>query len=311
MDLKKPKVKVKKTVKPRAAQRISASSVQSMPDIALPDVSRAGSGLSGGVGGFEMMPDPSEMTLYGGGKSVSIGNDFEGTFYATGLGRRGKRNSQGIGDSYYKELGRFIDSGWNPHSFSMYYRSPQKLYSTFFYIPMSASETVPRSFGIPDEVYTMNWCAHYKGKMMSKTGGRFRFWGRGENVLVVRLGKKVVLVGGHILAAELMSDWRSTAEEHREFYRGHGPMGVGDWFDLEPGVPVEMEVLFGDTGGWWTQATLTIEEDGVDYDKNEGGAPILPVFRTAEIPPHLIDEIYESMIEGEADLFSDLTFNVY
>jgi hypothetical protein len=311
MDLKKPRVKVKKTARPKTTQRIMSKSTQVMPDIQLPEMPSMASGLGGGVGGFEMMPDPAEMTLFGGKNSVSIGNDFVGTFYAMSLNRQGERNGLGVGIPYYKELGRFIDSGWNPRAFSMYYRAPQKLYTTFFYIPMSASETVPRSFGIPDEVYTMNWCAHYKGKIMSKEGGKFRFWGRGENVCVVRLDGEIVLVGGHVIPAEIMSDWRSTAEEHRKYWRGHGPMGVGDWFELEPGEPVEMEVLFGDTGGAWTQCTITIQEYGKEYPTNEDGAPILPVFKTAEIPEHLKDEIKHAMIPGEADLYSDLMFNVY
>ncbi|MGE4488579.1 MAG: hypothetical protein AB7E95_03425 [Kiritimatiellales bacterium] len=268
-------------------------------------------GLGGGVGGFEMMPDPAEVSLFGGDRSVNIGNDFVGTFYATGLDRQGRRNGLGEGDAHYKVLRRFFDSGWNPRSVAMYYRSPQKLYTTFFYIPMTASEFVPRSFGIPDDVWTMNWFAHYKGKFMSKEGGRFRFWGRGENILAVRVNGKEVLQAGHILAAEIMSDWRSSAPEHRKYYRGHGPMGVGDWFDLEPGVPAEMEVVFGDTGGAWTQATLTIEKFGEEYPINEEGAPILPVFKTSEIPRHLIDEIQHSMIDGEADLFNEMMFNVY
>lgn len=311
MELKKPRVKVRKTSAPRTKQRITAKNIQrAMPNIQLPEVSGLSSGLGGGLGGFEMMPDSSEMTLFGWKNSFSVGNDFEGTFFTLSMDRQGRKNGMGEGDQYYRALGRFYAAGWNPRALAMYYRAPQKLYTTFFYIPMSASEMVPRSFGIPDDVYTLNWCAYYKGKFASKTGGKFRFWGRGENVLAVRVNGKEVLQGGHILAAEIASDWRSTAPEHRKYYRGHGPMGVGDWFDLKPGVPAELEVVFGDTGGAWTQATLTIQEFGKEYPTNEDGAPILPVFKTAEIPQHLIDEIQHSMIEGEAS-FDGPLFNMY
>ncbi|QHI70517.1 hypothetical protein [Tichowtungia aerotolerans] len=311
VELKKPKVKVKKRARPKASQRISSRNIQGMSNIQLPETSRISEGLGGGVGGFEMMPDPADMSLFGGKSSLSIGNDFEGTFYALTLDRSGKRNSQSVGDEYYREIGRFLDSGWNPRSFSMYYRAPQKLYTTFFYIPMTASEFVPRSFGIPDEVYTLNWMAHYKGKFAAKESGTYRFWGRGENVCVIRVNGEVVLTGGHVLAAALMSDWRGSAEEHRKYWRGHGPMGVGDWFELEAGVPADFEIVFGDTGGAWTQCTVTIQKKGEIYPKNRDGAPILPVFRTAEIPQHLIDEITYSMIEGEADLTGGQLFNVY
>ena len=311
MELKKPKVKVKKRARPKASTRIVSKNIQGMSQIQLPETSSLGEGLGGGVGGFEMMPDPADMSLFGGKSSISIGNDFVGTFYALTLDRQGKRNGQGRGNPYYRQIGRFLDSGWNPRSFSMYHRAPQKLYTTCFYIPMTASEFVPRSFGIPDEVYTLNWMAHYKGRFAAKESGIYRFWGRGENVQVVRLNGEIVLVGGHIEAAKIMSDWRSTAKEHRKYYRGHGQMGVGDWFELEADVPQDFEIVFGDTGGAWTQCTLTIQKRGEYYQSNEDGAPILPAFKTAEIQQHLIDEITFSQIEGEGNLTSDMMFNIY
>lgn len=311
VELKKPKVKVKKKVRPKASQRITSSRIQGMSSIQLPEVSSIADGLGGGVGGFELMPDPADMSLFGGKSSLSIGNDFEGTFYCLTLDRQGKRNGQATGDVYYHELKRFIESGWNPNSLSMYYRAPQKLYTTFFYIPMTASEFVPRSFGIPDDVYTLNWMAHYKGKFAAKESGMYRFWGRGENVCVIRVNGKVVCVGGHLEASRIMSEWRGEAEEHRKYHRGHGLMGVGDWIELEAGVPNDFEIMFGDTGGAWTQCSVTIQQKGKIYPKNEDGAPVLPAFRTAEIPQHLIDEITYRMVEGEADLTGGQLFNVY
>ncbi len=315
MELKKPKVKIKKKPRPKAMQRIVSKQVQAMPDLQLPAVSGAGEGLGGGIGGFELMPDPADMSLFGSKKSVSIGNDFEGTFYALGLDRRGRRNSiSGLNyNAYYGTLTRFYESGWNPRVFAMFYRAPQKLYATFFYVPLSFAAEVPRSFGIPDEVYSYVWLAHYKGKIASKTGGKFRLWGRGDESLAVRVGGKEVLQGGHLKKAGISSSWRSSSKQHRTYWRGQGPIGVGDWFELEPGVPVEMEVIFGDVDGCGTSASLTVEEYGVSYPRrNENdGAPILPVFKTADIPQHLIDEIDYLTTEGDVDLTHDLMFNVY
>ena len=312
MQLKKPKVKVKKQARPKASQRISVKSVQTMTDFQLPDVSSMGDGLGGGVGGFEMVPDVAEMSMFGSKNSVSVGNDFEGTFYCLSLDRRGNRTSINSVDSYAALRRRFYESGWNPNVLAKFYRSPQKLYTTFFYIPMTASEFVPRSFGIPDEVYTYTWMAHYKGKFAAKETGEYRFWGRGENVLAVRVNEKMVLVGGHMRGAAIASDWKSPAKEDRKYWRGHGPMGVGEWFKLEAGVPADFEIVFGDNGGAWTQCTLTIQKKGELYAENPDGAPILPVFKTAEIPQHLVDEISYSMLRGgEADLTSPTMFNVY
>ncbi|VGO19587.1 hypothetical protein [Pontiella sulfatireligans] len=88
MKLKKPKVKVEKSSKPKAMNRIVTKVKRaSMPDIQLPEMSGMTDGLAGAIGGFEIMPDLDEVTLYGSGQT--IGNDFVGTFYDL------KRNRQG------------------------------------------------------------------------------------------------------------------------------------------------------------------------------------------------------------------------
>lgn len=313
MELKKPKVKVKKQAKPKASQRIVSKSVQSMTDIQLPETSGMTEGLSGGIGGFEMMPDPSEVTLLGGGRSVAIGNDFEGTFYSLLLDRTGTRNSvtKNSYDSYVRILRQFFDSGWNPRSLAPYYRWPQKLYTTFIYLPTIAFEHVPRSFGIPNEVDTSMWIVHYKGKIMSKDGGKFRFWGRGNHVLATKVNGVETGFLGFRTVGLLISDWRSSADENLKYFTGKMAMAVGDWFELEAGVPVEMEVVIGDHNGADTQATLRVQKYGEYYPPNRDGGPILPVFKTAEIPEHLKDEIRYLTIDGDQDLDSDLMFNVY
>lgn len=310
MELKKPKVKVKKQVKPKASQRIVSKSVQGMTAIQLPEASSLTEGLSGGIGGFEMMPNPSEITLLGGGRSISIGNDFEGTFYSISLDRRGQRNNESM-SSFPRVMRRFFDSGWSPRSFSEYYRWPQKLYTTFFFMPTLGFEHVPRSFGIPDEVYTAQWMVHYKGRIMSKEGGKFRFWGRGNHVTAVKVDGVEVAFLGLAYVRDTWTDWRSSADESLKYFTGKLAMDVGDWFELEANTPVDMEVVIGDHNGGDSQATLRIQKFGEYYPKNRDGCPILPVFKTAEIPEHLKDEIKYLTVPGDQDLDSSLMFNIY
>lgn len=310
MKLKKPRVKVKKQPRPKTSRRIVSKSVQSMTDIQLPDSSAMTTGLSGGIGGFEMMPDPSEITLLGGRSSLSVGNDFEGTFYSLCLDRRGRKNNESMGTFPYI-LKRFFDSGWNPRSLAPYYRWPQKLYTTFFFIPTIGFEHVPRSFGIPDDIDTAQWIVHYKGRIMSKEGGKFRFWGKGNHVLAVKVDGVEVAFLGIYYVRDILTDWRPTAEENMKYYTGKLMLAVGDWFELKANTPVDMEVVIGDHNGADTQATLRIQKYGEYYPKNRDGGPILPVFKTAEIPEHLKDEIKYLTIAGDQDLDSDLMFNVY
>ena len=75
MKLKKPKVKIKKSSKPKATNRIVTKVKRaSMPDIQLPEMSGITAGLGGGMGGFDIMPDLSDVSVLG--SAQSIGNDF-------------------------------------------------------------------------------------------------------------------------------------------------------------------------------------------------------------------------------------------
>ena len=311
MDLKKPRVKVKKQSKPRATTRISSKSVASMPDIQLPDISSAGSGLGGGVGGYELVPDVAGMSMFGGSSSVAVGNDFEGTFYSLRYDRRGKETS--VDDPEYRNtIRRFVEMGWNSYVFAPFYRGPQKLYTTQIFIPTISSEFGASNFGVQSgpDFDPVLWCVHYKGKIMRKDGGRFRFWGFGDDVLLVRVNGKVVLNASWGTDRTEVCDWERHEEDYK-YFMGHAQAAVGDWFELEPGVPVEMEVLFGEIPGGQFCAYLVVEDEAEDYAENQQGMPILPVFKTAEIPDRIKDKIKYTLIKGEADLDSDLMFNVY
>jgi hypothetical protein len=311
MKLKKLRVKMKQNIKPRQTPlRITSIAKRGMSDIQLPEISGIGGNLVGRIGGFEMMPDVSQMSLLGNKDAIFAGNEFEGTFYSLSLDRTGRRNSVTMG-TYAGIMKDFFDSGWDPKLLWDYYRWPQKLYTSFIYLPTIGFEHVPRSFGIPDTVNTAQWMVHYKGKIMSHEDGRFRFWGRGNHVLAVKVDGKEVGYLGLPVVRNVYTRWRSSAEENRKYFTGKLSMEVGDWFELKAGQPVEIEIVIGDYNGADTQATLRIQKDGESYPTNKDGGPVLPVFKTAEIPEHIKDEIRYLTIEGDQDLDSDLIFNVY
>ncbi len=307
MDLKKPRVKIKKTSKPRSAQRITSKNVASMPDIQLPDVSGTASGLSGGLGGYELIPDVSKMSLFGGTESVSIGNDFEGTFYSFSYDRFGVETSVEVEEI----LLRFHESGWNPYVFSRVYRAPQKLYATHFIIPPFWSVLGPRAFGIDDPDFNPeDWTVLYKGKIASPKDGRFRFWGQGDKYIFVRINGKVVLASTWDSHEGLMVDWESSSDEHKQYSMGNAEAAVGDWFEMKAGEPIVMEVLVGDYSGKGSML-LAIEDESEDYDRNQEGLPYLPAFKTAEFPAQVKAKIEYTLMRHEIDLDSGLMFNVY
>ncbi len=318
MELKKPRVKMHKTAAPRTTQRIAAKNIQqAMPNIQLPEISGIGSGLGKEIGGFEMMPDPDEISMFGGKTSTSVGNDFEGTFYSSIYDRRGQQQTQSM-ITWIKFVRKFLDYGWNPNVFASFYRAPRKLYATQFMIPPVASENGPEQFGVSvskdEDFYAGYWAIHYKGRIASKKGGRFRFRGTSDNLLFVRVDGKLVLnaaYGGPNAGDPDFPPLNEDDLKNCKYRMGNTQMRCGNWFELEPGVPVNMEVLIAEYTGGFFAAMLVVEEEGVQYPVNQEGAPILPVFKTAEMPDRIRKQIEYTLIKGEADLEGGPLFNVY
>jgi len=316
MKLKKPKVKIKKSSKPKPTTRIVTKMKQaSMPEIQLPEMSGMGEGLAGGLDGFDIMPDfGNGVTLFGGGQT--IGNDLEGTFYDFKRDRNGRENMM-TDHEFVAQVGKFVRSGWKTSKIARYYQSPKKLYSTCLMVPTILSSTAPGAFGEPD---TGGWCwmVHYKGQLVHKEGIRFRFWGMGDDILVVRVNGKVVLnacwpdeQGPWHTESIVAGFWQTSSAQSRKYVLGHNLSVVGDWITLEPGEPQDLEIIIGEVPGGGFVAMLTVEEEGVEYELNHQGAPILPMFKTAEPSHDVEDNIYQWLVKDQAMVTNGPTFSDY
>ena len=316
MKLKKPKVKVKKTSKPKPTTRIVTKIDRaSMPDIQLPEMSGLGDGFSGGVGGFDLMPDLGAVTLFGSGHS--IGSDFEGVYYDSKLDRQGRIIVKDTwGDPWRATIHKFLQRDWDTAVFSRYYRSPKKLYATNFVVPLTLSSVAPESFGDANSIGAL-WMAHYKGQLVHKEGITFRFWGMGDEFMAVRVDGELVLAldwdtpTWKDLAGKIVGNlWKSTSADSRKYFMGNNHSEVGDWITLEPGVSLPMEVLIGDNGGL-AGFYLAVEVMGEEYERNRQGGPILPAFKTAEMSHDLLDILYRELPEGEIGLTNGPVFCDY
>jgi hypothetical protein len=303
MKLKKPKVKVKKSAKPSSPTRIMAKvSKAVMPELHLPELGGAGTGFGGigDLGGFDTMPSIDEITVFGGGQT--IGNDFVGSLYDFKRTRSG--GPTGIEpDEFLTELAKFTRGGWKATDLSKYYKAPRKLYTTHFMIPTMSSAAAPTAFGEPDMI-GYAWAAHYKGEMVHPSGGRFRFWAQGDDIIMVRLNGEIVVDGsvsdsGSGNFRNILSNYVNVTADSMKYYMGERRAEVGKWFTLEAGVPLDMEVLIGEKPGGSFSAMLAVEEEGVEYPKSPQGGPLLPMFKT-EKPSHaVLDAIYEHLVLGE------------
>jgi len=280
MKLKKPKVKIKKTSRPKPTTRIvTKMNRASMPDIQLPEMSGMGEGLGGGIGGFDMMPDLEEVTIFGTGQS--IGNDFVGTFYDFKRDRSGRNIPHSL-DKAAQDIKEFIRSGWKASELSRYYRAPKKLYATSFIMTAVPSAVAAWAFG-EYETIGYQWMVHYKGKLVHNEAITFRFWGYGDDFMAVAVdGKLVLSTGWSDYAARITPQWRTHSAKSFQYWLGNGKAVVGDWITLEPGVAHDMDFLATEMPGGTFSAALLVEVQGVEYERNRQPGPILPVFKTEE-----------------------------
>jgi hypothetical protein len=312
MKLKKPKVRIKKSSRPKSTTRIATTVKRAeMPNIELPEMSGMGDGLGDGIGdGFDMMPSIKEVTTFG--SEQSIGNDFVGTFYDLNRDRNG-RNVPALDQSRYMDIvNSFLNSDWQTSRLTPYYQSPKKLYATTFMMPMMPSILAPYAFG-EDETGGFFWLAHYKGQLVHKEGITFRFVGKADDILIVRVNGEIVLIANHDewIYRRPIGQWQSSSADSRKWRVGGSYAIVGDWITLEPGVPLEMEVLIGEIPGGGFGAMLCVQEEDVEYERSYGGGIILPIFKTEQPSLDLIDEIYNFLVEDGADVTGDPVFRDY
>ena len=312
MKLKKPKVKVKKTAKPAAPTRIMAKVNKAvMPDLALPELGGAGAGFGGigDLGGFDVMPDLGEISLMG--SKVSTGSDLVGIYYDLKFDRN-RRPISVSKEEYQSVANKFMRSGWKPRMLSRYYQAPQKLYTQAIVIPETMSSIAPLSFADVEGVGAF-WLIHYKGKLVHKDGIRFRFCGAANEFMIVRVNGEIVLgccwndARRGVVIGNL---WRSSSMDTDTWHWGRGTVEIGDWITLEPGVPLDMEILLGDNG-FTTGFILGVEVEGEKYERSSQGAPILPVFKTSELSRDYLDAVYRELALDEVCLTNGPVFRDY
>jgi hypothetical protein len=324
MNLRKLQVPVKESRRnaaPRLRQNILAKPKSPSMDIRMPEMVGvrggmgygAGSGLAGLGFGFEI-PD-----LFGSNRRGS-GNEFIGHFYdlkqtpagrPTDIGELLARAQSSDWETdpdlieasrLYREVVQRFLAGWNAGRLDNYFMAPREKFATTFVIPMIDAEEAPRAFGVEEQVKPMKWLALYRGQIVAPETGKYRFCGRGDDVLAVRVRKELVLDASFMNA----SGWRSSDPNSSKYaiYGSDNPwlggMVIGDWFDLQAGRPMPMEVLLGEDPGGKFFCQLYVEREGESYpirtetypnpdtkDIETLRRPILPIFKTAEIPENV------------------------
>lgn len=141
----------------------------------------------------------------GFGSTQGGGSALEGTFYDLKQTKNGAPNANANAqnvvnkDAVIAVLNDFMTKGWNASTLNRFYQSPTKLYATNFCIPVSQAAYAPVAYQCQDKVKPAGWVAVYRGKVKAPKTGRFRFVGTGDECIIVRFNREVVLEAGYIL----------------------------------------------------------------------------------------------------------------
>ena len=240
----------------------------------------SGMGVGGaGAGGLG-------LTMFGARGGVGL----VGTFYdlkqtrdgqPTELAPQGNVSDAQPMTAQYVDVVRSFVSNWDTRVLEKYYRSPNALVAQQLYIPMCPSDEAAKAFGEQKKCSGYRWLVHYRGTVVAPRDGTFRFIGRGDNLMMVRLNGRNVLDGG--FPANYQLDPGVNTDNNL------GPAGAtgwtlsgGAWFDVHRGDLLKIEVVIGDGGGIFNDYLL-IEEKGVNYGsrRDARGALAYPVFQAA------------------------------
>ena len=269
--------------------KVSLPEMPAMPKLAAPPVKMAG------AGGADVSFNAGGMTTSGGsgagGAAVPFfgfreskgGGSLVGKFYDLKQLKNGTPSKLDEQNGFSGEISKFVN-GWNESTFEKYFVGPNSLYTTQVFIPKINADQGPLAFGLGGRVQPKMWVVHYKGNVIPTESGTFHFVGMCDDILVVRFNGRVVLDCGSMTpSGHAPQSFYASAglqlDPKMGWYKG---LGRGDPVQVAGGESYPMEVLMGEWPGGDFKAWLMIEKEGVQYEKDAKGNPILPIFKLSD-----------------------------
>lgn len=215
----------------------------------------------------------------------------------------------------------FMDSDWDPEMLENYYSPKVELAAPYFYLPRCKASYAPKAFRCNEgeqerTVEPQDWIVVYSGKVKAPKSGHFRFVGMGDDAIVVRFDKKVVLESGWSIPSKGdmvlgtkrdYQDYISSPkggcalykyEETPHWNRMLGGIQTGTKFHVKEGQTYPIDIIISEIPGNEFGFCLLIEE--LETGKaptgryEVGDAPKVAIFRTNDTLPDL-KEIEEAL----------------
>jgi hypothetical protein len=184
---------------------------------------------------------------------------------------------------YESIVDEFIVAGLDEALLNRFFRAPLPLYTTQIAIPSMNADVAPAAFGVGDLVRPSNWIIHYKAQIAPPVDGTYRFVGNVDDLLVIAIDRKVVLVANWPGTDLPRVNWKPTSEPAGLPVAASQYAKYGDWMTLRAGVPVDLDIVLGERPGGKFSGVILYEKKGETYDLNRDGKVVLPLFQTAKL----------------------------
>jgi hypothetical protein len=190
-------------------------------------------------------------------------------------------------EKYWDVLDAFLANSWDEAVLTRYFKAGRPLYTTQIYIPEMKADAAPNAFGVGDIVQPSRWMIHYKGQVSPPHPGTYRFVGYCDDIMVVGVNAKVVLVSGwpgHERISKVLrhTAWDATRRSGLKIFSGR--LMKGDWITLKAGEIIDLDIIIGERPGGAFCAVLLIEEQGMTYEQLDNESVLL-IFQPAPLPP--------------------------
>jgi hypothetical protein len=184
---------------------------------------------------------------------------------------------------YESTIDDFILAGFDEALLNRFFRAALPLYTTQIAMPDMSADAAPKAFGVESVVKPSNWIIHYKAQIAPPVDGTYRFVGNVDDLLVVAINRKVVLVGNWPNTSLKKLAWKSNSTPGPPV-AANTYSKYGDWIDLKAGVAVDLDIILGERPGGKFQGIILYEKKGETYPVNEKGQAVLPLFQVAHAP---------------------------
>lgn len=183
------------------------------------------------------------------------------------------------GRDHFSIIREYIERGFDESVLQRFYRVPEPLFASHIFHPRRNSTLALEAYDAGRYgVQPGTWAVHYRGRFSPPQNGRYRFITKAEAGMVVIVNRQVVSQNGFGNDHEI-TRWRPS--QRYNYGLPGNAASVGDWMDLRRGQSYPIEIFLGDGRVGNYQAMLLIEQEGVEYEKDARGNPILPIFTLA------------------------------